>query len=119
MRVKAHLTARGVKFDVIDIAGDTHALEELQARNIRAIPVVTMGDRHVLGFDLQQVDDLIDGRPASESQVRPIEAVLETACTVLSTAARLAAQLPAEHSTTSSPTEKRNRRSSSRTAPRC
>jgi glutaredoxin len=97
MRVKAHLAARGVKFDVVDIASDTSALEELRSRNIRAIPVVTLGDKHALGFDLQQVDDLLDGRTASESPVSPIHEVLERACLVLGTAARLAAQLPADH----------------------
>lgn len=93
MRVKGHLAARGVEFDAIDVTLDRSALEELKTRGIRGLPVVSVGDRHILGFDLAQVDALIG---SAETLVElPGGELVARAVRLLAAATRFACQLPA------------------------
>lgn len=93
MRVKGHLAARGVEFVAIDVTSDPSAREELEARGVRGLPVVTVGDRHVLGFDLGQVDALI-GTAGVSVELSGNE-IVARATRLLAAATRFACQLPA------------------------
>ena len=57
--MKSHLAARGVPFVVKDPMMDEDAAEFLESRDIRATPVLTVGDEMVIGYDVAQVDDLL------------------------------------------------------------
>lgn len=57
------LSARGVRFEHHDLSVDVDGLEFLRAHEIRAVPVVRVGDEIIIGFDearLQQLLGLID-----------------------------------------------------------
>jgi glutaredoxin len=95
VRVKGHLAARGVEFVAIDVTSDRSALEELKTRGIRGLPVVTVGERHVLGLDLAQVDALI-GSADVLVELSGGELVAR-ATRLLAAAARFAYQLPTAH----------------------
>lgn len=59
MRVVGYLTKRGVEFDDIDVTRDKEALKVLGSLGAKAIPAVTKNGRFVLGYDLEQIDDLV------------------------------------------------------------
>lgn len=95
MRVKGYLAARGVEFVAVDVTSEKDALRELRERGIRGIPVVSRGDRYVVGLDLAQVDELVG--LASTSCVVPADELAARAVRLLEAATRYAQQLPPSH----------------------
>ena len=52
--------ARGIEFEEYDVTRDADALEELvEVHRSRMTPTLVVGGRVVLGFDRQQLDDLL------------------------------------------------------------
>ena len=77
------------------------AQAEMQARGIRALPVITIGARHVLGFDLNQIDDALGLKKGAPDI--PAAELTGRAQRLLAAAVRFARQLPASKYTTPIP----------------
>lgn len=95
MRVKDYLKTRGVEFDAFDITVDKTALAVIQKLGIKSVPVVVKGDRHALGRDLGQVDDLVGLK--REGSLIPAGELVERTIRILTAWARFAKQLPPSH----------------------
>jgi len=72
-------------------------MDQLLARGIRGIPVVTVGDRQVLGFDLAQIDEALGLARNSTARQLSGEELVNRATVLLSAAGRFSLQLPANH----------------------
>jgi len=92
VRVKGYLESHGVEFDAVNLMDNPAAQAEMRSRGIRALPVVTVGDRHVLGFDLNQIDAAL-GLKKSSTDIAAAELVAR-AQRLLAAAVRFARQLP-------------------------
>lgn len=92
MRVKGYLESRGVEFDAVNLLDNADAQTEMLARGIRALPVITVGDRHVLGFDLNQIDDAL-GLKQCATDI-PASELVGRAQRLMAAAERFAGQLP-------------------------
>ncbi len=56
--------ARGVSFEEFDVTRDSSALEELvEVHHSRITPTTVIGDRVLVGFDPQQLDELLPAQP--------------------------------------------------------
>ena len=54
--------ARGVEFEEYDVSRDSAALEELvEVLRSRMTPTTVIGERVVIGFDPDQLDELLAG----------------------------------------------------------
>ncbi len=52
--------ARGIEFTEYDVTRDPDALEELvEVHRSRITPTLVVGDRVILGFDREQLDELL------------------------------------------------------------
>lgn len=90
--MKGYLETRGVEFDAVNLMDNPVAQAEMQARGIRALPVITVGDRHVLGFDLDQIDAAL-GLKKGATDI-PAAELVRRAGRLLAAAQRFVRQLP-------------------------
>ncbi len=61
-RMKTYLRERGVDFIVRDIMMDEEAALFLESKNIRTTPVLLLDGELILGFDREQIDQLLRRR---------------------------------------------------------
>ena len=61
-RMKAWLTENGHPFDVRDVMMDEEAGELLESHDIRTTPVLQVGDRFVIGFDVAAMEKALAER---------------------------------------------------------
>ena len=90
--MKGYLETRGVEFDTINLMDNPAAQAEMRSRGIRALPVITVGERHVLGFDLDQIDAML-GLAKGATDI-PASELVGRADRLLAAAQRFARQLP-------------------------
>ncbi|MEE9237689.1 MAG: glutaredoxin family protein [Thermoplasmata archaeon] len=65
MRPKEYITAKGVSYTEKEVTQNREWIEELQRLSaLLAVPVITDGERVVVGFNRSTLDDLIAGRTA-------------------------------------------------------
>ena len=103
-RLKGYLKARGVDFTSIDVLNDEGAQKDMAERGITSMPVVSRGDRWVAGFDLAQVDDLLDLTHDPAGRRLEVEELVVRAARLLELAAGAAEKLPADHHDDPTPT---------------
>jgi glutaredoxin-like protein NrdH len=59
-RVKAYLDKKGVPYQDINVHKDKKAMEEMARRyGIRVTPVVVIGDRVMVGFNVPKIDKFL------------------------------------------------------------
>ncbi len=57
---KAHLSARGIDFEVKDVSVDQLAVFELVRKyNSRSTPTIIVGEQVMIGFDPDQLDQML------------------------------------------------------------
>ncbi len=57
---KAHLSARGIEFEVKDVSVDQLAVFELVRKyNSRSTPTIIVGEQVMIGFDPDQLDQML------------------------------------------------------------
>jgi glutaredoxin len=57
---KAHLSARGIDFEVKDVSVDQVAVFELVRKyNSRSTPTIIVGEQVMIGFDPDQLDQML------------------------------------------------------------
>lgn len=96
--MKGYLETRGVEFDAVNLMDNPEAQAEMRSRGIRALPVITVGERHVLGFDLDQIDAMLG--LAKGATDLPASELVRRADRLLAAAQRFVRQLPpAEYGT--------------------
>jgi hypothetical protein len=61
--VAEYLSRKGVSFEEIDIRTTPGAIRELQALGVMATPALIAGDRVVVGFDPEMIDQAIAAVP--------------------------------------------------------
>lgn len=60
---KEYLTEKGITFEEKDISVDQEALNYVLNTIGQAVtPIITIGDRVIVGFDRPQIDDALDGK---------------------------------------------------------
>ena len=59
IKVKEHLKRLGVEFESINVVATPEAMEELSARGIRGVPVVSRGDKYAYAQSLAVVNEFI------------------------------------------------------------
>jgi glutaredoxin len=59
VKVKEHLKRLGIEFESINIVTNPEAMEELSARGIRGVPIVSRGDRFVYAQSLEVVNEFL------------------------------------------------------------
>ncbi len=92
--MKGYLETRGVEFDAVNLMDNPAAQAEMKRRGIRALPVITVGERHVLGFDLDQIDAMLGLKKGATDL--PAAELVGRAGRLLAAAQRFARQLPPE-----------------------
>ncbi|MEE9255230.1 MAG: glutaredoxin family protein, partial [Pseudomonadales bacterium] len=95
MRAKEFLSARGVEYQSIDIAGDPEGLAELEALGLRSVPVVARGGDYVFAQDLNHVARFVGLDYAVSPQLAPGELVVRLE-RILRAALRFGGQIPRE-----------------------
>ncbi len=71
MRAKEYITAKGVSYTEKDVTQNREWIEELQRLSSRlGVPVITDGERVVVGFNRSTLDDLIAGRTTDKRYAR-------------------------------------------------
>jgi hypothetical protein len=73
---------------------DPAAMEEFHARGVNSLPLVTRGDRYATGFDLAQIDDLLDIARDTDGRSLTGAELVDRALRILPAAMRFARQLP-------------------------
>jgi glutaredoxin 3 len=58
-RLKHHLREKGVAFKLVDVMMDEEAGAFLERRGIRTMPVLSIGEELVVGFDPARIDALL------------------------------------------------------------
>ena len=60
-RTRRFLTEKGVDFDYIDVTLDRDSLQEMRqlSRGARSAPVVSVGDKVLLGFNKEELEKAI------------------------------------------------------------
>ena len=72
IKVKEHLKRLGVEFESINVVATPEAMEELSARGIRGVPVVSRGDKYAYAQSLAVVNEFIgvtEQLPTRETEV--------------------------------------------------
>jgi glutaredoxin len=93
VRLKEYVTSKGFTFTDVNLQEDAEAYEELEARGIRGVPVITRGERYAFGMDLGQVDDVLGTGDSDRPRLSPQELV-ERMTSVTAAALRFGHQLP-------------------------
>jgi len=58
--VKAYLSARGIEFEDRDVTADPQAVHDLiHTYQSRSTPTLVIGDQVMIGFDPEQLDQLL------------------------------------------------------------
>lgn len=60
-RVKEYLSQKQIEFDDRDITKDPSAITELQRLGFMTTPVIVVGDKVVVGFDVPKLDEALKG----------------------------------------------------------
>ena len=92
LRVKEFLKSQGIEFESIDVHNDEQGLAQLTALGARSVPVVALGNNYTLAQSLNDVIKFLDLKTRMMDMLAPEELVAKLDL-VLTTAARLAAQL--------------------------
>jgi len=59
--VKVYLSSKGIDFQQFDVSSDKNALEEMaKLSGQMGVPVVSINDQVVVGFDRSRIDSLLD-----------------------------------------------------------
>lgn len=59
-KAKDYLKAKGVAFDVVDVGADRAAATELVKKTRQmGVPVVQIGERYIVGFDVKAIDSAL------------------------------------------------------------
>lgn len=91
------MESRGVEFDSINLMADEAAYADLVERGLTTAPVITRGDRHVGGIDLDDIDELLGLGSEKGKRLLPGDELIKRSTRVMDAAARYARQLPPEH----------------------
>ena len=61
-RTRRFLTDKGIDFDYVDVTRDQNSLQEMRelSRGARSAPVVSIGDKVLVGFKMDELEKAID-----------------------------------------------------------
>lgn len=63
-RLKSYLSEKGVPYQEVDVAADVESARQLMdVSGQRSVPVTTVGDQVIVGFDPDSIDDLLGEAP--------------------------------------------------------
>jgi glutaredoxin len=94
VRLKEHVTKRGFQFESVNVQAEPARMVELEVRGIRGLPVITRGDRHAFGLDLDRIDEILGIDDTTRKLISPGELV-DRINRVADAGIRLGRQLPA------------------------
>lgn len=80
-KTKQYLSQRGVPFREVDVSRDRAAAEEMVRRSGQmGVPVITVGDQVVVGFDVKRLESLLRtaGRPRASAGLSIADAMPKT-----------------------------------------
>lgn len=81
------------EFEYINVLEDPEAMDFLLQRGIRAVPVVTVGDRHCMAISLKDLSAFLELETDPRRRLSPQE-LADRYCLILPVAARLVSEMP-------------------------
>ena len=59
-KVKSYLKNKGVSYQEVDVVEDAEAAQRMvDLTGQRSVPVITKGDRYIVGFDPDRIDSIL------------------------------------------------------------
>jgi glutaredoxin len=93
LKAREFLQQNVEEFEYINVLEDSNAMDFLLKRGIRAVPVVTVGDRHCIAISLKDLAEFLELETDQRRRLSPAE-LADRYCEVLPVAAKLVSEMP-------------------------
>lgn len=59
-KVKSYLKNKGINYHEVDVGSDSQSAQRMvELTGQRSVPVITIGDRYIVGFDPDRIDSIL------------------------------------------------------------